>query len=163
MLRSMSTAHMPERHGDETVPTGRTDAPLSLKILYVYTIVGAGLMGAGMVLAPASFAAALAMPAQDPLVFGVVGAFYVAMGVAAALGFRSPITFAPIFLVQLGYKSVWLALVFLPHLARGSMPRYGWLLAAVFVSYVVLDCIAIPFSRLLRRPGPRARGVFAGR
>jgi len=153
----MTTAHMPERHEDSTAPIRRTDVPLSLKVLYVYTIVGSGLMGVWMLLAPASFAAAFAMPAQDPFVFGVNGSFYAAMGIVAAIGLRSPLTFAPIFLVQLGYKSLWLALVFLPRLARGPIPAYGWLVAAVFVSYVVLDGVALPFSRLLRPPSPAAK------
>jgi hypothetical protein len=148
MLLDMTTAHIPKRRVDTTAPTGRTDVPSSLKILYAYTIVGSGLGGVWMLLAPASFAAALAMPAQDPLVLGINAAVYVAFGVVATVGLRSPLAFAPIFLLQLAYKSLWLALVFLPRLARGSVPAYGWFTAAVFVSYVVLDCIAIPFSRL---------------
>ena len=153
MLLDMTTAHMPKGRVNSTAPTGRTDVPSSLKLLYAYTIVGSGL-GVWMLLAPASFAAALAMPAQDPLVLGVNAAVSVAFGVVAAVGLRSPVAFAPIFLLQLAYKSLWLALVFLPRLARGSVPAYGWLTAALFLSYVVLDCIAIPFSRLFGSTAP---------
>ncbi len=138
----MTTAEMP------SMRSHKTDVPLSLKILYVYTIVGSGLFGLWMLLAPASVEAAFLMPAQDPFVVGFQGSSLAAFGVVAAIGLRAPMTFAPIFLVQLAYKVLWLALVFFPHLARGPVPLYAWLTALVFVSYVVLDFVAIPFSRL---------------
>ena len=67
------------------------------------------------------------------------------------VGLRAPARFAPIFLVQLGYKALWLALVLVPRVVRGPVPAYAWLMTAVFVTYVVLDLIALPFSRLLER------------
>ena len=36
-------------------------------------------------------------------------------------------------------------------LISGTPPAYPWLFAAIFVSYVVGDCIAIPFRHLLAR------------
>ena len=36
-------------------------------------------------------------------------------------------------------------------LISGTPPAYAWLFAAIFVSYVVGDCIAIPFRHLLAR------------
>ena len=138
----MTTTGMP------TMRSSRADVPLSLKILYAYTIAGSGVFGLWMLLAPASFSAAFLLPAQDPFTFGAFGAVLVGFGFSAAVGLRAPLVFAPIFVVQLAYKTVWLALVFLPHLVRGPIPAYAWLIAAVFVSYVVLDLIAIPFSRL---------------
>ncbi len=138
----MTTAEMP------SMRSHKTDVPLSLKILYVYTIVGSGVFGLWMLLAPASVEAAFLMPAQDPFVFGYEASALLAFGVVAAIGLRAPLTFAPVFVLQLVYKSIWLAVVFLPHLARGPVPLYAWLTAVVFVSYVVLDFVAIPFSRL---------------
>lgn len=138
----MTTTRMP------TMRSSRTDVPLSLRILYAYTVGGSGVFGMWMLLAPTSFAAAFLLPAQDPFIFGAIASVYVAFGFVAAMGLRAPLVFAPIFVLQLAYKTVWLALVFLPHLVRGPVPFYAWVLAAVFVSYVVLDLIAIPFSRL---------------
>ncbi len=127
-----------------------------LKVLYVYTVVVAGAVGLGALLAPEAIAAAFRMPAQDPFVLGVAGASWLAFGVVAAVGFRSPIAFSPIFLVQLCYKALWLVAVFLPQSLKGPLPFYSWVLAAVFASYVVLDLVAIPFGRLAGRRGAEA-------
>src|SRR5512142_3258863 len=135
----MTTAEMPRP------ATTKTDVPLSLRILYAYTIAGSGVFGLWMLLDPASVSAVFGMPAQDPFIFGVQASVFVAFGFVAAIGLRSPLTFAPIFLLQLAYKSLWLAIVFLPRLVRGPLPAYAWLTAAVCLSYVVLECISIPF------------------
>ncbi len=131
-------------------------APRALLFLYAYTIVGAGVTGAWTVLAPSSFASAFGIRAHDPFTLGIVGCVYAAFGVVAALGVRAPLVFAPIFLVQLGYKLLWLVFVLVPNAARGAVPLYGWVLAVVYVSYVVLDLVALPFARWF---GPRRRGL----
>jgi ABC-type Fe3+-siderophore transport system permease subunit len=122
-----------------------------LKVLYWYTILGAGGAGLWVLLAPATFAEALRMPSQDPFILGVGGGVWLASGVVAAVGLRAPLVFAPIFLIQLGYKSLWLVAVFLPEGLRGSLPPYAWVLAGIFASYVALDLVAIPFGRLAGR------------
>src|SRR5450759_4080239 len=109
--------------------------------MYVYTAVGAGLLGVAMLLAPNLVVAYLDMPIQDPVVFGVVGSAYVAFAIASILGLRFPLRFMPILILQLIYKSVWLVSVFLPMLISGTPPAYAWVFAAIFVSYVVGDCI----------------------
>ena len=131
---------------------GRTEGVrvLWLKVLCWYTVLGAGAVGLWILLAPGSFIAAFGRPGQDPFILGVAGSSWLAFGVVAAVGLRSPLAFAPIFLVQLGYKVLWLAVVFLPQGLRGALPPYSWVLAALFASYVVLDLIAIPFPRLAR-------------
>jgi hypothetical protein len=127
--------------------------------MYVYTAVGAGLLGVAVLLAPNLVVAYLHMPIQDPVVFGIVGSAYVAFALASVLGLRFPLHFIPILILQLIYKSVWLAAVFLPMLISGRPPAYAWLFAAIFVSYVVGDCIAIPFRHLLSQPSM----AFAGK
>ncbi len=122
-----------------------------LKVLYWYTILGAGLVGLCVLLVPATFAKALGMPGQDPFILGVAGGVWLASGIVSIWGLGSPLAFAPIFLLQLGYKTLWLLCVFLPQAVRGALPLYSWVLAVIFVSYVVLDLIAIPFGRLARR------------
>ena len=123
---------------------------LWLKVLCWYTVLGAGAVGLWILLAPGSFIAAIGMPGQDPFILGVAGSAWLAFGVVAAVALRSPVAFAPIFLVQLGYKLLWLAVVFVPQGLRGALPLYSWVLAAIFASYLVLDLIAIPFARLIR-------------
>jgi hypothetical protein len=83
--------------------------------------------------------------------FGVVGSVALAFACIAGLGLRSPIKFAPILLVQLAYKVIWLVAVLLPNLLQGAGPFYAWVVALIFLSYVVLDLIAIPFARILAR------------
>jgi hypothetical protein len=116
-----------------------------LKFMYAYTIVGAGLTGAGMLLAPNVVASALGMPGQDPITFGITGSVYLAFGVLSIFGLRSPLKFVPVLLLQLCYKAVWLAGAVLPLLIRGQFPLYAVSLVVIFATYVIGDLIAIPF------------------
>jgi len=135
-------------------------ASAALRFLYLYTIVGAGLVGLWMLAAPASFARGFGLPDPDRYLLGIVGAVYAGFGMVAALGLRRPLTFAPVFVLQLAYKALWLGAVFAPSLVVGSAPQYAWVLAGVFASYVALDVIAIPFRSLFSTPSdstPRPR------
>lgn len=120
----------------------------ALTLLYLYTIAGAGVMGVWIVLSPSTFLAAMGIPASDPYLLGVVGTVYAAFGICAALGLHAPSRFAPVFVLQLAYKTLWLILVFVPHAVRGDAPDHAWWLAVVFASYVALDLVALPFRRL---------------
>ncbi len=122
-----------------------------MKVLYVYTLVGAGGFGLWVLFAPGSLAAAFGLPAPDPYLLGIGGAVDAAFGVIAALALRAPERFAPAFLLQLGYKALWLIVVFAPRAVHGGVPGYAWLIAVVFASYVVLDVIALPFASMLSR------------
>jgi len=104
-----------------------------LKVMYIYTIVGAGGFGLGMIVI-------------DPIAFGVTGSVYVAFGLLSILGLRSPLKFTPVLLLQLGYKVVWFIGVILPLLAVGKFPAYAILHVLIFASYIIGDLIAIPFS-----------------
>ena len=119
-----------------------------LRFVYWYTVVGAGAAGLWVLLSPRTFSTALGMPVQDPFILGVVGSAWLAFAGAAVPALRSPLRFAPMLLVQLGYKTVWFVGVLLAQALRGPLPFYAWLLAAVFASYIVLDLVAIPFRRL---------------
>jgi len=52
----------------------------------------------------------------------------------------------PVLLLQLSYKVVWLICVILPLLIVGKFPTYAILPVVIFVSYIIGDLIAIPFS-----------------
>ena len=71
---------------------------------------------------------------------------YLSFALLSILGLRSPLKFAPVLLLQLSYKVVWLIGVILPLLVTGKFPMYAILHASIFVSYIVGDLIAIPFS-----------------
>ena len=117
-----------------------------IKILYFYTLLGAGGFGLLILIAPQFYLQLFAIPAIDPFFLGAIGSVFLAFGVIAAIGLRSPLSFAPIFLVQMAYKVAWFAFVFFPHLLQGSIPLYAWIMAVIFLSYIILDIIAIPFQ-----------------
>jgi hypothetical protein len=117
-----------------------------LKLMYLYTIIGAGLFGLGMVIAPSFVISTFGWPLQDPVVLGVVGSVYIAFGLLSILGLKSPLTFVPVLLLQLSYKTVWFLGIALPLMAKGQFPAHGYMFAAIFLSYIIGDLIAIPFG-----------------
>jgi hypothetical protein len=120
--------------------------------MYIYTIVGAGGFGLGILLAPGMVGSLFGGPSPEPLVFGITGSVYLAFALLSILGLRSPLTFSPVLLLQLVYKSIWFIGVVLPMLLAGRFPAYGILPAVIYATYIVGDLIAIPFPY-----------VFAGR
>jgi len=117
-----------------------------LKAMYIYTIVGAGGFGLGMLVIPGVMRSIFGWPNQDPIVFGVTGSLYLSFGLLSILGLRSPLKFTPVLLLQLSYKVVWFIGVVLPLLVVGNFPIYGILHVIIFATYIVGDIIAIPFS-----------------
>ena len=117
-----------------------------LKIMYWYTILGAGCLGLAMVVVPETVRSIFGWPVQDPIVYGVTGCVWLAFGLLSILGLKSPLKFVPILLMQLTYKSVWLIGVVLPLLISGEFPSYAILHVVVMGSYIIGDLVAIPFS-----------------
>jgi hypothetical protein len=116
-----------------------------LKIMYWYTIIGAGGFGLAIVLYPEAVRSLFRWPTQDPIVYGVTGSVWLAFAVLSLFGLRSPLKFAPILVLQLCYKSIWLIGVVLPLLLSRTFPLYAILHAVIFISYIIGDLIAIPF------------------
>jgi len=117
-----------------------------LKFMYIYTIVGAGGFGLGIIFIPQVIRSVFRFPDQDPIVFGIFGSTYIAFGLISILGLRSPLMFVPVLLSQLGYKVIWFAAVVAPLFFSGGLPVHSVLLLFIFTTYVVGDLIAIPFS-----------------
>jgi hypothetical protein len=117
-----------------------------LKGMYIYTIIGAGGFGLGIIIMPESMRSMFGWPSQDPIVFGVVGSVYLSFALLSILGLRSPLKFTPVLLLSLSYKVVWFIGVISPLLLAGKFPAYGLLYIAVFASYLIGYLIAIPFS-----------------
>jgi hypothetical protein len=122
-----------------------------LKVMYLWTIIGAGGFGLGMLVAPEMIRAAMGMPPQDALLFGVSGSVFVAFAILSILGFLSPLKFVPVLMLELCYKVIWYLFVLLPAYAGGRVPMYGWILAGIFATYIIGDLIAIPFSYVFQR------------
>jgi hypothetical protein len=122
-----------------------------LKVMYIYTIFGAGGFGLGVLLFPGQLLSALRFPTQDPVTLGLYGSVALASGLAAILALRSPLKFVPLLLLQLIYKPVWLAVFAIPLFIKGQFPLYVVFISAVFLTYIIGNLIAIPFSYLLSK------------
>ena len=116
-----------------------------LKIMYVYTILGAGLSGLGILFAPGKIIALNKFAPQDPIMFGVVGSVWVAFGILSIFGLRDPLKFVPVLLMQLCYKSVWIIGVVLPMFFKGIVSADDVMFVAMMLTYIIGDLIAIPF------------------
>lgn len=119
--------------------------------MYIYTIVVAGGFGLGIIARPDVMRSIFGWPGQDPIVLGVMGSAWLSFALISILGLRSPLKYAPILLLQLCYKVVWLIGVIFPIVFRGEFPTYGILYVVAFVSYIIGDLIAIPFSHVFAR------------
>jgi hypothetical protein len=122
-----------------------------LKAMYIYTLFGAGGFGLGMLFFPGTIQSVLRFPPQDPVVLGLYGSFLLASGLLAIPALRSPLRFAPLLLIQLVCKPIWLAVVAIPLFLKGQFPFYVVFISAVFLTYIIGDLIAIPFSYLFSK------------
>ena len=122
-----------------------------LKFMYIYTIVGAGGFGLGMVFVPDVIISMFKFPGQDPIVFGAFGCMLISSGILALLGLRSPLKFAPLLLFQLFYKSIWFIAVLLPFLLANELQFYVIVFIGIFASYIIGDLIAIPFAHIFAK------------
>jgi hypothetical protein len=55
-----------------------------------------------------------------------------------------------VLLLQLLYKSIWIAAVYTPLWLQGDVSAVTTLFAVAFASYIVGDLVAIPFAHLYR-------------
>lgn len=122
-----------------------------LKFMYLYTIIGAGGFGLGILLIPDKMISFFRWPDQDPIVLGVTGSVYLAFAFVSLFGLRSPLKFSPILLLQLFYKSIWFVGVILPLLFSGKFPFYAILHLVIFSTYIIGDLISIPFSYIFKK------------
>ena len=122
-----------------------------LKAMYLYTLIGAGGTGFGMVFFPDFMRSTFGMPVQDPVVFKLYGSVLLASGLAAIPALRRPLKFVPLLLIQLIYKPIWLAVIAVPMFLKGQFPLYVVLFGVIFLTYIIGDLIAIPFSYLFSR------------
>mgnify|MGYP000520596975 CR=1 FL=1 len=80
----------------------------------------------------------------------LVGALWTAILVGSALGLRAPLQYAPLLLLQVIYKTLWLAVYAAPRLVRGQASRIPSGIALCFVAIVVVYPLVLPWHELLR-------------
>jgi hypothetical protein len=117
-----------------------------IKGMYIYTIIGAGSFGLGIIVIPEMIKSTFTWPVEEPVAFGIIGSVYLAFGLLSVLGLRSPLKFVPVLLLQLCYKSIWFIGVVLPLWATAHFPSYALPTVIIFATFIVGDLIAIPFS-----------------
>jgi len=117
-----------------------------LKGMYIYTILGAGLSGLGMIFMPKFYSSMVNLPIQEPINFGILGSVYLAFGLVSILGLRSPLKFVPILLAEITYKTIWFIGVVLPLILKGQFPQYALSTTIIFVTFIIGNAIAIPFK-----------------
>lgn len=122
-----------------------------LRFMYIYTIIIAGGFGTAEIIAPAKVQSMLDMPVQDPMVFGLSASVFLALGLVAILGLRAPLKYCPVLLIELAYKLIWLCGVVVPLALQGQFPASSLVQVVIFVTFIVGDCIAIPFRYMFGR------------
>jgi hypothetical protein len=122
-----------------------------LKAMYLWTLIGAGGFGLGMLAFPGRLQTVLAFPPQDPVMFKAYGSVLLASGLSAIPALRSPLKFLALLVLQIVYKPLWIALVAVPLFLRGEFPLYVVVMTGVFLTYIVGNLVAIPFGYLLSK------------
>ena len=121
-----------------------------LKGMYIYTIL-VGLLGLGMIVMPKTVKAILGWPVEEPIAFGIIGSVYLTFGLLSIFGLRSPLKFVPVLLLQLCYKLIWFIGVLLPLLFTNKFPSFAIPMTIIFITYIIGDLIAIPFSYIFAK------------
>ena len=121
-----------------------------LKGMYIYTIF-TGIFGLGMIVIPEVIKTIFSWPIEEPTAFGIIGSVYLSFGLLSILGLRSPLKFMSVLLLQLCYKLIWFIGVLLPLLVTKNFPSYAISMAIIFVTYIIGDLIAIPFSYIFNK------------
>lgn len=123
-----------------------------LKGMYLANVLISGPIGLASLVAPASIRALMGIPAGDPVHFGIAaGAIPLAFGIAGGIGLRFPLRMAPVLLLQVLYKSLFLLGIVLPQAIRGRIPDYAVPLALLFTLFILGNVIAIPFRHVFSK------------
>ena len=125
-----------------------------LKGMYIYTIL-VGILGLGMIVSPEMIKSIFSWPVEEPIAFGIIGSVYLSFGLLSILGLRSPLKFVSVLLLQLCYKLIWFIGVLLPLLFTNKFPSYAIPMTIIFVTYIIGDLIAIPFSYIFTKESNR--------
>ena len=119
-----------------------------IRAVFAVNILSAGVPGFLIVFFPAFAEANVLGATQDLFTTGIAGSVWLAIGVLSVAGLFYPLQLAPIFLVQIIYKSVWIVAVALP--LAGDARALPFII--FFALAVALFIYAVPFRALFGRP-----------
>jgi hypothetical protein len=117
--------------------------------LYAANIVGAGVPGALTTFAPTLAESVLFWSPQDPTVLSILGSIWLAIGITSILGLRYPQRLLGVFVVQLIYKTIWLATFALPAIVRGTFRPEAWVMVGIFLALIIGVIAIVPLRTLL--------------
>jgi len=116
-----------------------------MKWMYAANILVAGWISISSVFFPRYALATIFQNVYDQTeMVRLVGCLWFAIFVLSVLGMWKPITFSPVFLVQLIYKSLWLMVVAVPALKNNT--PFPSAIAIFFLVWVVLLPFVIPWG-----------------
>ncbi len=122
---------------------------IAIKIVYVANIIVAGWISITSVFTPKKAALTVFQNAYQPTeVIRLVGCLWLAIAILSVLGLWRPISFSPVFLVQLIYKGTWLLVVALPAISNNQPYPSG--MALFFLIWVVVLPFVIPWSEWVK-------------
>ena len=120
---------------------------IALKIVYIANIIVAGWISITSVFNPKKAALTVFQNAYQPTeVIRLVGCLWLSIAILSIFGLWRPISFSPVFLVQLIYKGTWLLVVALPAI-RNNQP-YPSGMALFFLIWVLVLPFVIPWSAM---------------
>lgn len=130
---------------------------LFLRAIYAANILVAGIFGILAMVSPrlgARIAFGGAWRSHPGL--QLTGCFWLAIAILSVLGFFAPVIFSPVLLLQLIYKSLWIAAWALPVLAAGDRAKIPIGVFVCFLLWIVLLAVALPWRYLFQDfiPGP---------
>ncbi|RMF37078.1 MAG: hypothetical protein D6753_18270, partial [Planctomycetota bacterium] len=85
------------------------------------------------------------LPNTDPVVYGVLAAIWIAVGLQCFPALFKPTAYLPMLKIQLVYKAIWIAAIAAPLLRQGKFPDYAWTLLVGNCVWIGFDVLAIPW------------------
>lgn len=117
---------------------------IAMKIVYGANILVAGWIGFTSLFAPRLATATVfenAYPFSEYI--RLIGCLWLGIFILSIAGLYRPVTFSPVFMLQLCYKGLWLVVVALPAILSGNTYSKG--MALFFVIWVLILPFVIPW------------------
>lgn len=116
----------------------------ALKIVYIANIIVAGYIGITSLFFPKLSSATIFQNSyQSTDIIRLVGCLWLAIAILSLFGLWRPLTFSPVLLLQLIYKSSWLLVVAIPAIRQSQTYPLG--MATFFLVWVLVLPFVIPW------------------
>ena len=122
-----------------------------LKCMFIYTAITTIPFGLSIILMPGLWFNLTDLTTQNQYIFGIVGSVWLAFGISSILGFRNPMKFIAILLLQLIYKVVWIFMIFIPQLFITGPSIISFLLLITFLTFIIPDIFIIPWNNMVKQ------------